>query len=176
MGAEISTRKLEPWTLVGAVGLFFVGLAVLAPVPVQIAPYSFITLIPAFLVAGALGESGLVVGGVIGSFITPIVFLAFAHRIHRTGNPMPRASVTAFAVLAVLSLVYTATAWGETVRYTSVLRATALIAQAVGPPILIAAAGIAIRKHLTVRRSLVLHWLACAWLAWSAFPWHGELL
>ena len=176
MDAKVRAREPEIWTFVGAVGLFFVGLAALAPVPAQFAPYSFVIVIPAFLTAGVLGQSGLVVGAVLGSLITPMVFFTFARRIHRSGQPMPSSSVKTFAVLAVLSFAYGATAWSMTVSYTSVLRATALVTQAVVPAILIAAAGVTMRKHLTVRRSLALHWLACAWLAWGAFPWHGELL
>jgi len=176
MDAAVSAPAPTPGTLAAAAVLFLIGLAALAPVPATVAPYSFVTVIPAFLVAGVLGEKWLVVGAALGSLVAPIAYLRVTRYISRTGRTLPKASLIAFAILVVLSLALAAISWDTTVRYTSVTRATALVVQAVVPALLIAAAGLAMRSNLTMRRSLVLHWAAFAWLAWSAFPWHGELL
>ncbi len=175
---EAATKVHVPTaeTLGAAAILFLIGVLTLAPVPAAIAPYSLVTAMPAFLLASALGEKWFVVGAGLGSLIAPIAYVAASRHISKTGTPMPKTSVIGFAVLALLSLAYAAIGWDTTARYTSVVRATALVAQAVLPVLGIAGAGIAIRSHLTVRRSLVLHWVAFAWLAWGAFPWYGELL
>jgi|SRR3990172_9164860 len=176
METSASTQTLTPATIGAAAVLFLIGLAALAPMSMVIAPYSFVTIIPAFLVAGILGEKLLIVGAVLGSLIAPIGYVMAARYISRTGNTMPKASVITFILVAILSLACAASGWNLTIRYTSVTRAIALVMQAVVPAFLVALVGISLRDSLTVRRSLVLHWVAFAWLSWSAFPWYGELL
>lgn len=166
-------QEFVPW--LAAVGLFLLGLAGPYLLPSVLAPLSLVVVVPAFALASLIGDRGLVVGGVLGSTIVPMAFLLFVRHMRKTGELMPKASVIAFAVLIVFSFIYAATGWDMTVRYVSILRATALVMQAVFPPVLIGIAWFAMRRQLTPRRALLLHWFACAWVAWGAFPWHGEL-
>ncbi len=174
MDEAASNQQYWPW--LAGLGLFLIGLAGPFLIPSELAPYSFVIVIPAMALAGLIGESGLVIGAVFGSAIAPIAFFFFVRHLRKTGELMPKASVITVAVLIVLSFMYAAIGWDMTVRYTSSSRATALVTQSVLPAVLIGIAWFAIRKHLTPRRTLLLHWLACAWVAWSAFPWYGELL
>jgi hypothetical protein len=176
MDVAPSTTELPTHAIVGAASLFAVGLASFAPLPAGIAPYSFVVLIPAFLVATMFGTFGLFIGGTLGALVAPIAYLKVVRHVSSTRNVLPSASVRIFGVLFLVSVVYAAFSWDMTVRYTSSTRATALVIQAVVPALLIGIVGYLLREKLTIRGSLVLHWAALAWLAWSAFPWHGELL
>jgi hypothetical protein len=176
METSEKAQTLTPVTIVAVVSLFLIGMAALAPVSLEIAPYSFVTIIPAFLVSGILGEKFLIVGAVLGSLIAPIGYIMAARYISRSGNTLPKASVITFVLVSVLSLASAVSGWDLTIRYISATRAIALVIQALSPALLILLIGFICRKSLTVRRSLVLHWAAFAWLSWSAFPWYGELL
>jgi hypothetical protein len=169
----------SPGIAFAAFALFAIGLGALAPLSAVVAPYSFITVLPAFLIGSALGEDSfksLIPGAVLGALIAPVFYLWTTRYILRTGTPLPKASVVAFVVIVALSVIYAATGWEATVRYTFVARAIALVVQAVLPPLLIAIAAYLLRNSLTPQQSLKLHWAAFAWIAWSAFPWYGELL
>src|SRR5262245_34338950 len=111
------TEKAYIWITAGAGALFFVGMA--AVLPLGISPLSFVIVIPAFLVARALGEDGLFVGQVVGSLIAPLIFFFLARHIARSGRLMPKGSVIAFAVLAALSVADAVDGWHGTVEYTS---------------------------------------------------------
>ncbi len=176
MSTEADSSAQTFVNVAGAVGLLVLGLGAVAPISVVFAPYSFVILIPAFLIASALGEAWLFVGGALGALITPIVYIAAARHILKTGKPLPIPSVIAFVALTLLSLIYAIIGWETTVRYTSVTRAASLVIQALAPPVIIGICTVALRKSITVRQSLWLHWLALAWVTWSAFPWYGELL
>src|SRR5258706_788373 len=161
---------------VGSGVLFLIGLAALWPVLLAWAPYSFVTVIPAFLLAGVLGERSLFLGAAIGAMVVPALFVCTARYILSTRAPMPKFSVVSFVLLALLSFAYAGYGWEPTVRYTFASRAVALVLQSVIPPIVIAIAAWALRRGLTPEKSVKLHWVAFAWMAWSAFPWYGELL
>jgi len=164
------------WILVGTSALFLVGLGALAPISFEFAPYSLVIVMPAFLVAAVAGERFLVPGAWLGALIAAIAYFVVARYIARRGRAMPAFSVVIFGVIALLSLGLSAVGWEPTVRYVSLVRANALVAQAVLPSVAIAMAGYVMRRNMTIRRSLILHWVALAWFSWSAFPWYGELL
>ena len=176
MTAITTSACQSAWTFGAAAALLLVGLGALAPISVSFAPYSLVVVAPAFLISGIAGERFLPVGAAFGAFLAPIAYLALARHICRTEQVLPKFSIATFVLLSAFSLVLGVSEWENTVRYTSSLRATALVAQAILPPIAIAAIACAMRRSFSVGRSLWLHWLSLAWLAWSAFPWYGELL
>lgn len=176
MEPQPSAQDPEARVWGSALALIAIGFAAFVAVPAEVAPYSLVVVIPALLSATLLGQAGLVVGGVLGSLIPPAIFLALARHVRKTGNLLPKASVITFAVIALSSVALAGSGWSLTVQYTSVERAKALVAQAVIPALVLAMLGFTMRRQLTLRASLILHWLGCAWLAWSAFPWYGELL
>ena len=176
MGTTTFERRPRLFIAAGAVALVVVGLGPVARVPAEFAPYSLITVLPGFAVAGVFGEQWLFLGAGLGALVVPGMFLWAAAGVVETRNPLPLSSIVTFVVLATLSAIDAVSGWETTVRYTSMARAVALVTQAVVPPALLALGALALRRTLTVERSLVLHWLSCIWLAWSAFPWYGELL
>jgi hypothetical protein len=156
--------------------LFALGLVSVIAIPVSFAPYSFVIVIPAFAVASAFGEAWLPVGAFVGALLAPAMFVVLSRYVVKTGRAFPFLSVVTFALLVALSAVDAIFGWHGTVQYTWHSRAVALVTQALLPPVALFVAALVVRKSATVRVSLVLHWLALAWLAWGAFPWYGELL
>ena len=172
---NVSKRVL----IVGALlGLIVVGLIPLHPGSTHLwEPLSLLTVIPSFLIAGAFGDDTyLPLGAFIGALMPALGFGAVARYIATTGNLLPKASIIAFVVITILSTGFAVLGWDGTVRYTSAARAMALVIQSLMPAAFLLLAGIAVRRRLTLYKSLLLHWLAFAWLSWSAFPWYGELL
>jgi len=93
-----------------------------------------------------------------------------------SGKTLPKGSVATFFVLLALSTIFAAVSWDATVRFTSLERAILLVVQSALPAFALIVVTLKIKDQLTISRSIVLHWVAFAWLSWSAFPWYGELL
>jgi hypothetical protein len=162
--------------VVGALVLFLIGLAGVGLVSVVWAPYSFVTVLPALFFGSVFGEGTLFLGAAVGSLVVPALYAWSARYILKKRKPLPKISIVSFVTLALLSFTYAIYGWEETIRYTFVTRAVALVIQSVVPPIVIAVVALVLRKRLTPEMSIKLHWAAFAWIAWSAFPWYGELL
>jgi hypothetical protein len=158
------------------VALFVLGLFSVLAVPVAIAPYSFVVLVPAFALGSVLGEPWLFVGAAVGALLAPALFVVLRRQVVSTGRAFPVSSVVIFGVIFTLSILDALVGWHGTVQYTWRSRAIALVAQAVVPPVVILGVALFIRRRATLNQSVVLHWLASAWIAWSAFPWYGELI
>lgn len=176
MEATVNSSIRTGWIIAGAVALFLVGLGALAPIPVVVAPYSLVIVVPAFLVAGVLGDQFFILGAGLGALLAPIAFLVFAHYVSRAARPILKYSIAVFAIVLGLSVGYSVSGWENTVRYVFLARANALVAQALAPPIAIAVVGYVWRRNLTTSRLLLIHWVSLVWFSWSAFPWYGELL
>jgi hypothetical protein len=174
--------KNLPWNLIfGAVALFLLGFGPFIPtppMPIEVAPYSLVTAIPA-LIASGLGQEQppwMLIGATAGALVAPVAFGLACRSIKRSGKPIPRVSMIAFLVLVLLAYALAIGGWKITVEFTSIYRASALAIQSIIPPIVLFAIAARVRHRLTVTGGIVLHWFGLAWFTWSAFPWWGEML
>lgn len=156
--------------LLGALGIFLIGIAAIAPIPFN--PFSLVIALPALIA----GETYFGLGAAVASFIISLAFVQCARRVQRLQRPVPRSSRIAFAIVLVLSIAYAVVGWQTTAQYQGLARANMLVVQAILPPLALLIVARVMRDNVTFLRSIVLHWIGFAWLAWSAFPWYGEML
>jgi len=171
------TKKPTVFIGIGAVALFLLGLAPIAPVPTPaFAPLSEITILPALLASGFGGDRFIPIGAAIGALIAPVAFVFTARSIAKSGNLLPKVFIVVFSLIFILSCALAIMGWKSTVLYTSMSRLVALLIQSIVPPIFIVIYSVSQRSRMTFPRSIMIHWLAFAWISWSALPWYGELL
>lgn len=174
MVAVPQTTKAAVFIGIGTGVLFLLGFATIAlGASPSFVPLSLVIIVPTLL-AGSFG--GIIFGAAVGAAIAPLAFIFTARSIARSGRFLPKASVIAFVAAFVVSCALAIWGWKDTVEFTSVTRLAVLLSQSLAPPIFIAIYSLAYRTRMTFWRSITLHWLAFAWLSWSAFPWYGELL
>ncbi len=89
-------------------------------------------------------------------------------------NPLPLSRIIAFLVLFSLSFLLFVYGFRLAIEFWSMTRAVSLAIQSLLPPLLILSYVLLHPRRITREESVVLHWAAVAWLAWSAFPWWGE--
>lgn len=161
----------------GMIGLFGLNLIPISPfVNYEWMPVSVLTALPALAGLNIYGSAGLWMATTLTASITPILFFFAALRAKKV-SPTPHVvSVTIFTTVCILSCILSLAMWGEAVAANSLFRAQAIAVQAFIPPIIVILAFIIYRKNMSLRRSLIIHWIALAWLSWSAFPWWGEFI
>jgi hypothetical protein len=172
-------KPLHNWRVtLGVASLFFIGISPLADsVQNQVfTPSSLITITPALLVSGRIGDKGIWIGGAMGASIAPMLFLFATASIAKGGNLFPRWSVVLFSIVALAGFLWLGFGWQPTVASTSLTRALLISAQAVLPPIFLGLVVTFLRSSITASGAVAAHWLGFSWLTWSAIPWYGELL
>jgi hypothetical protein len=138
-------------------------------IPTMLGPLPALTSLPALLLANA-GIYWIVVG------IPSAIFLLWNPQLLRGVAKIPARTFLLFVLCASLTIFYFVGSWNFGIQYQGA-RFTYVMAVVNG--IYAAVIGIlffAYRKGKdSFWKSLTIHWLLFAWLAWCAFPYLGEL-
>jgi hypothetical protein len=167
---EESNRLL--WVVAGILPVsgFALFSGLLAPSP--FAPSSLLAVLPAMLLAGAIGDRAIVylVPAVGASFylvasIPLIIGKAWAWGV----------SAGLFAVLGLANAAYLILAWSAGVQFQGTAYTTLVVVLNVLAGALVGAALARARHRPTLPALLLAHVALFCWLNWIGFPWLGEM-
>jgi hypothetical protein len=171
----------ERSTLRVALAATFVWLAgylsVWAPVPAPFSPYSLPTVVPE-LFAAELFQPNIPdsILSALGAVPLALIFVVWSFPRLRIPTKLPLRSMILFTLVATLSLVLLRTSWldgmqhqgGYHTRLLAVCNGILLLA-------LLCLLFAGLRRPSPVV-NLTFHTILFSWVAWSAFPWLGELI
>ena len=149
--------------LPASVGLFTSGSpSVLGPLP-------FLTIIPAFL----LDEWHLSKAAVV---VPSLFFFLWHPGLFRGNERVPHRTHVFFLTLIGLEAVWFVKGWRLGVEYQSLEYVRGVLKINIACMLVLATDFVLVwKKGPSFRSNLLLHWMLFAWLAWSAFPYLGEL-
>ncbi len=147
------------------------GIAVLAAIGILVgAPTPYSPLSMAVAIPTLLG------GRVVGVLTVPLVFLATGFPLWRrtVGSPWPSFALTVLVV--VLSALWHLEGWSYAVRHQGHAHAVIVTMENVIVGAVVVWFSVRFVRSRSFSHGLASHGVLGAWLAWSAFPWFGELL
>lgn len=172
-------NKRTPLPVALAAGFVWLAgyLSVWAPVPAPFSPYSLPTVIPELFAAELLQP--LLPDAVLPALAAiplAIIFVAWSFPRLRIPAKLPRRSILLFALVAILSLVLFHSTWLDGIQHQGLYH-TRLLAVCNGVQFLtlLCILFIGLRRPTPIAY-LAFHSLLFSWVAWSAFPWLGELI
>jgi len=169
-------KKYTTYFVVGALLLWSVAYAsISADYPKIYSPYSFIVIMPV-LSLHEIFRSRHLMSDLLGTFITPLLFLLWSFPLLRGQIQIPKRSKIAAILLVLLSLVSLIGSWPYGIKYQGVIHTIAIY---VFNLIFWSVMFIMYRNNTTrasYASNYLFHWILFAWLGWVAFPWLGELI
>jgi hypothetical protein len=149
------------------------GFALLGPawlglstgLPTVLSPFPALTVIFSFFMTSRVGIA-----------IPTLLFLVWNPRFFRGEGRIPNRSYTLLAFLTVFTAVWFVLGWKFGSQYQGPRFTHLMLVVNIAWLLGLWALFLSALKHTpSVGLSLTIHWLLFAWLAWSAFPYLGEL-
>jgi hypothetical protein len=113
--------------------------------------------------------------GPLTMLLPPIFFWTWSNGLFTGQADVPRRSLIATGVLAVLSVVYYVGSWPYGVKYQGRIHTIAVGVATLMFLIALGALAVVARRQPSWAKSLAFHWLLFLWFCWYAFPYLGEL-
>jgi hypothetical protein len=173
---EFMKKNYATHFVVGALLLWGVAYASInANYPKIYSPYSFIVIMP-ILALHEIFRSGHLMSYLLGTLITPLLFLLWSVPLLSGQIKIPKRSKIIAILLVLLSLLLLVGSWSSGIQYQGVTYTIAIYAL----NLFFWTVLIFLYRSNKIRASYtsnyLFHWILFAWLGWVAFPWLGELL
>ena len=168
------TRKRILYLIVGSLVIWlFSSLTIIADYPRMYSPYSFIVVLPMFVISSMVENKGLTI--LVSGAIVPVVFSIWCHFFVKRRQRIPVSSLVLAIVLVVLSAAGLAGGWSSGVKYRGAPHTLVMY----GYNLAFWALMLCLYRRNTSKPALTscmaFHTCLFSWLGWSAFPWLGEL-
>jgi len=109
--------------------------------------------------------------------IPAVAFFLWNPGLFRGEATVPKRSYVLIAVATLADAAWFVGGWKDGLRFQGVAYTHAVFAiNVVWVTLLWLGFAVSSKARKSFNRSLLLHWLLFAWLAWSAFPFFGEML